>query len=94
MAKLIVIDGLDGSGKDTQSEILKSRLEADGYNVYKISFPNYESISSGPIKMYLNGEIGNNVNELSPYGCSAFYAVDRLFRLTSLDISNINVTKI
>ena len=77
MAKLIVIDGLDGSGKATQSEILKSRLEADGYNVYKISFPNYYSKSSGPIQMYLGGEIGDNVNELSPYGCSAFYAIDR-----------------
>lgn len=77
MARLIVIEGLDGSGKATQSNILKQRLEKDGYKVYKISFPNYESISSGPIKMYLNGEIGNNVSELSPYGCSAFYAVDR-----------------
>ena len=77
MAKLIVIDGLDGSGKATQSEILKQRLESEGYNVYKISFPNYDSMSSGPIKMYLNGEIGTNVTELSPYGCSAFYAVDR-----------------
>lgn len=61
MAKLIVIDGLDGSGKATQTELLKQYLEKEKqYKVYKISFPDYESDSSAPVKMYLNGELGSD----------------------------------
>lgn len=78
MAKLIVIDGLDGSGKATQTELLKQYLEKEKqYKVYKISFPDYESDSSAPVKMYLNGELGSDPETLNPYMCSTFYAVDR-----------------
>lgn len=77
MGKIIVIDGLDGSGKATQANILFNKLQSQGYNVHKISFPAYESPSSGPVKMYLNGEIGQKASELSPYVCSTFYTVDR-----------------
>ena len=78
MAKLIVIDGLDGSGKATQTELLKQYLEKEKqYKVYKISFPDYESDSSAPVKMYLSGELGSDPETLNPYMCSAFYAVDR-----------------
>ena len=78
MAKLIVIDGLDGSGKATQTELLKQYLENEKqYKVYKISFPDYASDSSAPVKMYLSGELGNDPEALNPYMCSAFYAVDR-----------------
>ena len=37
MGRMIVIDGLDGSGKATQAEILKNRLKEKGYEIYKIS---------------------------------------------------------
>lgn len=77
MGRLIVIDGLDGSGKKTQAEKVYKYLKEKGYNAYKIEFPAYDSKSSGPVQMYLNGEIGEDPMSLSPKMCSTFYAVDR-----------------
>ena len=77
MGKLIVIDGLDGCGKQTQVALVTEQLEKMGYRVRRIEFPKYESLSSGPVRMYLNGEISKQLGELNPYMCSLFYAVDR-----------------
>lgn len=55
MGKLFVIDGTDGSGKQTQFEKLKERLAQDGIDYQTVSFPNYESPSSALVKMYLSG---------------------------------------
>ena len=51
--KLYVIEGLDGSGKGTQAELLFGKLKKKGIEVRKISFPNYASDSSAPVRMYL-----------------------------------------
>lgn len=75
--KLIVIEGLDGSGKSTQLEILCENLKKSGYNCISVSFPDYDSPSSAPIKMYLSGKFGKNPNDVNAYAASAFYAVDR-----------------
>lgn len=76
--KLIIIEsGSDSSGKATQSQLLFSRLKAEGYNVRKIEFPNYKSDSSALVKMYLNGDFGKNPGDVNPYVSSTFYAVDR-----------------
>jgi len=77
MGKLIVIEGTDSSGKQTQAELLYEKYKKDGKNVMKVSFPNYESSSSAPVKMYLNGEFGENVGEVNTYAVSTMYAVDR-----------------
>lgn len=77
MGKLIVIDGLDGCGKNTQTKLLYDRLKSMGKNVHMVSFPDYDSRSSEAVKMYLNGEIGSDATKLNPYLCSLFYAVDR-----------------
>lgn len=77
MGKLFVIDGTDGSGKQTQLEKLKERLENDKVNYRTVSFPNYESESSALVKMYLSGKFGENAKEISPYIASTFYAADR-----------------
>lgn len=77
MGKLFVIDGTDGSGKQTQFNKLKERLEAEGVNLKVVSFPNYEHESSSLVKMYLRGEFGENAQEISPYIASTFYAADR-----------------
>ncbi len=74
---LIDIEGTDGSGKATQTQLLFNHLSGLGYNCKILSFPNYESPSSAPVKMYLNGELGRN-EEVSAYQASALYAVDRL----------------
>ena len=77
MAKLYVIDGTDGSGKQTQYELLAKRLEAEGEKILRITFPNYDKPSSSLVKMYLSGEFGQKANDISPYIASTFYAVDR-----------------
>lgn len=77
MGKLIVIEGVDGSGKETQSDILYKKLKDEGLNVIKISFPNYKSKSSSLVKMYLKGDFGDKPNDVSAYVASSFFAVDR-----------------
>lgn len=77
MGKIIVIEGLDGTGKETQTMQLYKNLKSEGKNVHKISFPNYDSRSSELVKMYLSGEIAGEGTDLNPYMCSSFYAADR-----------------
>mgnify|MGYP000245376159 FL=1 len=77
MGKLFVIDGTDGSGKQTQLEKLKERFEKDGIDYKLVSFPNYDSPSSSLVKMYLAGEFGENAKDVSPYIASTFFAADR-----------------
>lgn len=75
--KLIVIEGSDGSGKQTQAKKLYQKLIKEGRNVKLITFPNYKSDSSALIKMYLAGEFGKNPNNTNIYAVSTFYAIDR-----------------
>ncbi len=75
--KLIVIEGLDGSGKATQAKLLALALEENGERVKKITFPDYESDSSALVRMYLHGEFGSRPGDVNAYAASAFYAVDR-----------------
>ena len=77
MGKLFVIDGTDGSGKQTQFKKLQERLTKEGINYKTVSFPNYDSPSSSLVKMYLSGEFGENAKDVSPYIASTFYAADR-----------------
>ena len=77
MGNLFVIDGTDGSGKQTQFEKLKESLTKDGIEFKTIDFPNYDSPSSSLVKMYLSGEFGENAKDVSPYIASTFYAADR-----------------
>jgi len=74
--KLIVLEGLDGSGKATQTQLLLESLP-EGLPVRKVSFPDYESDSSALVKMYLAGEFGKEPGDVNAYAASAFYAVDR-----------------
>ena len=77
MGKLIVIDGTDGSGKETQMNILQENLKKNNIEFKKVSFPNYDAPSSSLVKMYLSGEFGTDPKSVSPYVASTFYAVDR-----------------
>lgn len=77
MGKLFVIDGTDGSGKQTQFAKLKERFEKEEINYMEVSFPNYDSPSSSLVKMYLSGEFGENPSDISAYIASTFYAADR-----------------
>ena len=75
--KVIVIEGLDGSGKGTQTPLLCEFLRQKLGDVRKLSFPCYESESSALVKMYLEGKLGKNADDVGPFAASAFYAVDR-----------------
>lgn len=77
MGKLIVIEGLDGSGKSTQLELLPENLRKNGIDSKTVSFPDYDSDSSALVKMYLNGEFGKKPDDVNAYAASLFYAVDR-----------------
>lgn len=74
---LIVLEGIDGSGKETQASLLEKKLKEKGREVMHISFPDYESPSSALVKMYLKGDFGKNPEDVNPYAASLFYAVDR-----------------
>lgn len=77
-SKIIVIEGLDGSGKATQTALLAKKLEQLNRAYKKLEFPDYESPSSSLVKMYLNGEFGDDPNSVNAYAAAAFYAVDRV----------------
>ena len=74
---LIVLEGIDGSGKATQSALLEKKLKEAGKDVMHISFPDYASDSSALVKMYLKGDFGADPGDVNPYAASLFYAVDR-----------------
>lgn len=77
MGKLIVIEGTDSSGKETQTKKLYERLANEIEKVRKISFPNYESPACEPVKMYLAGAFGDNALNVNPYPVSTMFAIDR-----------------
>lgn len=72
----ITIEGTDGSGKGTQSQLLTERLEKLGYDVAKFDFPQYQEPSSYFVREYLNGRFGTG-DEIGPYTASLFFALDR-----------------
>lgn len=72
--KLFVIEGLDGCGKSTQLDMLKSKTDN---NTRFISFPNYDSASGQIIKDYLSGKFVEENGKAGAYTASSFYAVDR-----------------
>src|SRR3989344_3448879 len=74
--KIFVIEGPDGSGKRTQTGLLKEYFGSLGRRSEVISFPQYGTKSAGPVEEYLNGKYGNAA-DLNPYAASVLYAVDR-----------------
>jgi len=74
--KFIVIDGTDGSGKATQTELLVKHLRKEGHHVKIFDFPQYGKKSAGLVEEYLNGKYGD-AKSVGPYRASIFYACDR-----------------
>jgi len=74
--KLIVVAGIDGSGKATQAKILAEKLKAKGYEIELADFPQYGNKSAALVEEYLNGKFGS-AEEVGPYRASIFYACDR-----------------
>ena len=74
---LIAIEGVDKSGKETQTNMLLERLRSENRDARKIEFPNYTSEAAGAIRMYLHGDFGTNPDDVNPYAASVLFAVDR-----------------
>ncbi len=75
--KLIVLEGIDGSGKSAQYRRLCARMEKRNIDYNHIVFPRYDKDSSALIRMYLSGQFGGRPGDVNPYAASTFYAVDR-----------------
>ncbi len=75
--KFIVVDGIDGSGKNTQTKAIVEKLKENNQKVEVIDFPQYDNNFFGKlISQYLAGELGSGA-EVSPYIASVLYAADR-----------------
>lgn len=77
MGKLIVLEGIDGSGKSSQYRRVCQRLEEDGISFTHIVFPRYDRESSALLRLYLNGAFGSAPEDVNAYTASTFFAVDR-----------------
>jgi dTMP kinase len=76
MGKFIAIEGGDGSGKGTHSELLQQFFISKGNAVTKISFPRYGSDSAFYVEKYLNGAYGQANDVPADLGVLP-YAIDR-----------------
>ena len=88
MGKIILIEGTDCSGKETQSNILEENLIKDGYKVFKMSFPVYDSptgkIVGGPYlgkESISSGWFKEGANNVPAKVASLYYAADRLYNV-------------
>lgn len=77
MGKLIVLEGLDGSGKGTQSHLLAEKLQKEGKKVRLIEFPAYGSAGASLVELYLQGGLGGKPEDTGAYAASMFFAADR-----------------
>ncbi len=74
---LIVLEGLDGAGKTTQTELLKERLESRGLRYEYLHFPRFDApVYGGLIARFLRGELGG-IDAVDPYLVALLFAGDR-----------------
>src|SRR5713226_9869057 len=74
--RLIAIEGIDGSGKRTQLEMLANVLSASGNRVFSTGFPQYDSWFGKMVGQFLNGELGP-LESVDPHFTAMLYAGDR-----------------
>jgi dTMP kinase len=75
--KLIVLEGIDGSGKRTQLEMLARALTSRGVDFAQVSFPRYDGFFGKLVARFLNGEFGS-LGVVDPHFSALLYASDRL----------------
>ncbi len=81
---LIAIEGIDGSGKGTQAQLLKEKVQSLGMSAEVLSFPRYgKTLFAQCIAAYLNGEFGD-ITSVTPHSAALLYAGDRFESLTTI----------
>lgn len=86
MALLIAIEGIDGSGKGTQSARLVDQLNARGVTTGTLQFPRYGATTFGQsIGDFLNGKFGE-LSEVHPQLAAVLYAGDRFESKQTLQV--------
>lgn len=74
--KLIAVEGIDGSGKQTQVRLLEHELTSRGFSVYSTGFPKYDSWFGKMVGQFLNGDFGD-LESVDPHFSALLYAGDR-----------------
>ncbi len=76
LGRLIAIEGIDGSGKRTQLELLEKALVSRGVQVHSTGFPHYQSWFGSMVGQFLNGNFGA-LDAVDPRFAALLYAGDR-----------------
>ena len=89
--KLIVIEGTDCSGKETQAKLLLERLKKDNIRIEERAFPMYHTPTGKIIGASLLGKptmgesvFGENASRVNPKVAALYYAADRLYNIDSI----------
>lgn len=90
MGKIIVIEGVNDSGKETQSKLLAKTLKEEGYKVVEFSFPMYKSPTGKIFRNCVLGKDGNGYFEegyenLDPYVVCLYTAADRKYHKEKIE---------
>lgn len=75
--RIITIEGIDGSGKTVQFELLKERLLKLGYTVAGRAYPVYDSFYGKQIGSLLSGSAGVKATEVDQKSMALWFALDR-----------------
>jgi len=76
LGKIIVFEGIDGSGKSTQARLLAKKLQKKGFNAELLKFPQYNTFFGKIIKSYLLGKFGG-INSIPTEVCALLYSLDK-----------------
>lgn len=91
MTKIIAFEGIDGTGKSVQMQLLSERLKKDGKRVSEISFPIYTSFFGSEVGKLLSGRDGVRASDVDGKSMALWFALDRFEAFSDFDYSGSDV---